>query len=219
MNPEGYIGRKIDFDKAYGYQCVDLVNQFVVDRGLPRFTGGAAADMFGQSPGSYEWVRNTPSGVPPEGAIVVWDRGVGPWGHIAIARKGSTTSVLKTVDQNWNGRPDATAVDHNYSHVIGWGIPRIQNNNTNQGANMGVPNAQYDAVVVDNYNLNLKLREYEAINGGLNNQIKDLQKEIANLKAEIVKLQANQGKSEDTELLNSFGKLLVQLLTRLGVKK
>lgn len=84
---------------------------------------------------------------------------------------------------------------------------------------MGVPNAQYDAVVVDNYNLNLKLREYEAINGGLNNQIKDLQKEIANLKAEIVKLQANQGKSEDTELLNSFGKLLVQLLTRLGVKK
>lgn len=218
MNPDAYIGRAIDWDRAYGVQCVDLVNQYAVDRGLPRFTGGAAADMFGQSPQAYTWVSNTPDGVPPEGAIVVWNRGVGPWGHIAIARKGSTKSVLKTVDQNWNGRPNATAVDHNYNHVIGWGIPKIYQNNS-QGDNMGVPNAQYDAVVVDNYNLNLRIRALEAEIGGIASERDALKKEVANLKAEIVKLQANQGKSEDTELLNGFGKLLVQLITRLGIRK
>lgn len=84
---------------------------------------------------------------------------------------------------------------------------------------MGVPNAQYDAVVVDNYNLNLRIRALEAEIGGIASERDALKKEVANLKAEIVKLQANQGKSEDTELLNGFGKLLVQLLTRLGIRK
>lgn len=122
--PESYIGRRIDFDGAYGNQCVDLVNQYARDNGLPTFTGGAAADMFGQSASAYDWVKNTPSGVPPAGAIVVWGRGIGPWGHIAIARGGSDTNILRTVDQNWNYHPYVEPVDHNYNAVIGWGIPK-----------------------------------------------------------------------------------------------
>lgn len=129
-SPESYIGNRIDFDGAYGNQCVDLVNQYARDNGLPTFTGGAAADMFGQSTSAYTWVKNTPSGVPPAGSIVVWGRGIGPWGHIAIARGGSDTNILRTVDQNWNYHPYVEPVDHNYNAVIGWGIP---NNLTPQG--------------------------------------------------------------------------------------
>ena len=123
-SPESYLGRGIDFDGAYGNQCVDFINQFARDNGLPTFTGGAAADMFGQSPSAYTWVKNTPSGIPPAGSVVVWDRSIGPWGHIAIARNGSDTNILRTMDQNWNYHPYVEPIDHNYNGVIGWGIPR-----------------------------------------------------------------------------------------------
>lgn len=136
-SPESYIGRRIDFDGAYGNQCVDLVNQYARDNGLPTFTGGAAADMFGQSPSAYTWVKNTPSGVTPAGAVVIWGRQIGPWGHIAVARAGSDTNILRTVDQNWNYHPYVEPVDHNYNGVIGWGIPKgAASNVTPQGEDM-----------------------------------------------------------------------------------
>lgn len=124
-SPESYLGRYIDFDGAYGNQCVDFVNQYARDNGLPIFTGDTGADvMYGQSPSAYTWVKNSPSAVPPAGAIVIWGRSIGPWGHIAIARPGSDTNTLRTVDQNWNYHPYVERVDHNYNGVIGWGIPK-----------------------------------------------------------------------------------------------
>lgn len=133
--PESYIGRYIDFDKAYGDQCVDLANQYCADNGLPTFTGGAAADMFGENPDAFNWITNTPDAIPPAGSIVIWNRGIGPYGHIAIVRAGSDAQTLRTVDQNWNGHPYAEAVNHNYNAVIGWGIPK----NLNQGGNDNMP--------------------------------------------------------------------------------
>lgn len=98
---------------------MDLILQYCADNGLPRPTGNAK-DVFGQL--GITWVQNTPTGVPPAGSIVVWGTGIGPYGHIAIARAGSTPSKLLTVDQNWNGHPYVEAVTHNYNSVMGWGI-------------------------------------------------------------------------------------------------
>lgn len=135
--PESYIGRAIDYDGSYGNQCMDLILQYCEDNGLPRPTGNAK-DVFGQL--GITWVQNTPTGVPPAGSIVVWGTGIGPYGHIAIARAGSTPSKLLTVDQNWNGHPYVEAVTHNYNSVMGWGIinagtPAGGEDMINQGAN------------------------------------------------------------------------------------
>lgn len=128
-SPESYIGRSIDWDGYYGNQCMDLILQYCADNGLPKFSGNAK-DVYGQLAGSFDWVANSPTGVPPAGSIVVWGTRIGEFGHIAIARAGSDTNRLLTVDQNWNGHPYVEAVTHNYNGVLGWGIPKNINAGT-----------------------------------------------------------------------------------------
>lgn len=130
MNPDAYIGQSIDLDGYYGAQCFDWANKWSEILGYGRFTGLYAYNIFGQQPENYTWVKNSVSGYPPMGAIVVWDGGInnGP-GHVAVARAGSDTNILRTDDQNW-GQPRVVPIDHNYNHVIGWGIPK-----NNQGEN------------------------------------------------------------------------------------
>lgn len=41
-----YIGGRIDRDKMYGYQCVDLVKQFADESGFPITTYGNAIDLW-----------------------------------------------------------------------------------------------------------------------------------------------------------------------------
>jgi len=133
MNPDAYIGQQIDLDgfpREQPYQCYDWANFWSNKNGYGRFTGLYAYNIFGQQPENYTWVKNSTAGYPPMGAIVVWDGGInnGP-GHVAVARAGSDTNTLRTDDQNW-GQPRVVPIDHNYSHVIGWGIPK-----NNQGEN------------------------------------------------------------------------------------
>lgn len=124
FDPNRYLGRQIDFDGYYGFQCFDLANQYSVDIGGRNFTGLNASDIFGQQPGKYDWIKNSPTGVPPNGAIVVWDGGInnGP-GHVAIATGEGDTNTFVSIDQNW-GTDRVTKVRHNYNHVIGWGVPK-----------------------------------------------------------------------------------------------
>lgn len=137
FDPNKYIGRQIDFDGYYGFQCFDLANQYSVDIGGRNFTGLNASDIFGQQPGKYDWIKNSsylpgcPTGVPPNGAIVVWDGGInnGP-GHVAIATGEGDTNTFVSIDQNW-GADRVTKVRHNYNHVIGWGVPKGVTNMAN----------------------------------------------------------------------------------------
>lgn len=145
MNPDVYIGQSIDLDGYYGAQCFDFANFWSQKLGYGRFTGLKASGIYGQQPENYTWVANTPDGVPPMGAIVVWDDGInGTVGHVAVARAGSDTNVLRTDDQNW-GVPRVIAVDHNYNHVIGWGIPKGNASNV-------TPQGGEDVIVNDENN-------------------------------------------------------------------
>lgn len=145
MNPDAYIGQSIDLDGAYGAQCFDFANFWSQKLGYGRFTGLKASGIYGQQPENYTWVANTPDGVPPMGAIVVWDDGInGTVGHVAVARAGSDTNVLRTDDQNW-GVQRVIAVDHNYNHVIGWGIPKGNASNV-------TPQGGEDVIVNDDNN-------------------------------------------------------------------
>lgn len=108
----------VDFDGYYGDQCVDwvqIVNKFY---GAPRLTGQNASDIWNTYPqANYTRIINGPSNFPAEGDIVIWK---GPPGHIAIARKGCTSMLLKTMDQNFPTGSRVHSVDHNYNGVLGW---------------------------------------------------------------------------------------------------
>ncbi len=110
----------VDFDGYYGDQCVDLVQ--VVNRfyGAPALTGNAK-DIWNIYPYvNYTKIVNSPDNFPVEGDIVIWGSGIGPNGHIAVARKGSTGMVLNTFDQNFPIGSRCHSVVHTYNGVLGW---------------------------------------------------------------------------------------------------
>lgn len=122
-----YNGRAVDFDGAYGAQCVDLIqfyNRDVVGGG--RFSGNAK-DIFGQDGDKYDWVRNTPAGVPPAGAIVVYGPPVGGgYGDVCIALAGGNSSSFPGFGQNYPYGTGAHVTSRNYLGCIGWGVPKAQ---------------------------------------------------------------------------------------------
>lgn len=122
------MGRGIDFDHVYGYQCVDLIRQYLVEvLGLPGYTipalgtGGARSVWFNPAPGFLK-VPNTPLNVPLKGDIVVW--GYYPFvtgfsGHIAVFHEGNV-NVFTSFDQNYPKGSLCHLQSHSYKGVIGW---------------------------------------------------------------------------------------------------
>ncbi len=124
-----YLGKGMDWDGRYGNQCVDVFkayNSEVV--GGPSVLGNAK-DYFTKYPtGFYTKVANTPTGVPPRGAVIIW--GMGIYGHIGICTE-ATQSKFTTFEQNWTHAgtiTDGTGVtelrSHYYTNVLGWLIPK-----------------------------------------------------------------------------------------------
>lgn len=126
-------GEFMDFDGAYGAQCVDLFNYYnqqVVGApwiGTP--TTGGAVDLWndfdsGAGPQFYRKIANTPEGVPQFGDVVIWDQNVpgvtGPAGHVGIFTYGDANSFT-SFDENY---PTGSACHHqfhpSYKGVLGW---------------------------------------------------------------------------------------------------
>lgn len=107
----------VDVDGAYGFQCVDLVNDYLDQvKSLPRVAGNAIDIQHDLIKGAV-WVPNSPINSPSAGDVVVW--GLHPYGHTAIAIAGDG-QVLISFDQNWSGHGYADLVIHNYLSVLGW---------------------------------------------------------------------------------------------------
>lgn len=120
-----YAGKGIDFDGYYGFQCMDLIEQYnqeVVN--APRL-GGNAADVWDNYPKDfYNRIENTPSGVPEQGDIVIWNRNAGGgFGHAAIFDSGDV-SKFQSLDQNWPIGSVTHLQDHSYTNVLGWLHPK-----------------------------------------------------------------------------------------------
>lgn len=73
-------GRYVDFDGYYGAQCMDLVQEYAKELGLPRFYGNAK-DVANQYPAGWVHVLS-----PIQGDVVVFapNAANGYYGHIAI---------------------------------------------------------------------------------------------------------------------------------------
>jgi hypothetical protein len=67
----------------------------------------------------FERIVNDPNGIPQEGDIIIWGKGVGPHGHVAIFISGDVNKLV-SFDQNWNGVQKCIEVNHNYDDIIGW---------------------------------------------------------------------------------------------------
>ena len=118
-----YNGKGIDFDGWYGYQCMDLAHQYATEVvGIDFAPAPAAKDVWKQNPMGYEKIPNTPTGVPQQGDIIVWNEEVGPYGHIAIFDNGDVNK-FQSFDQNWPTGSLCHIQDHSYKGVAGWFRP------------------------------------------------------------------------------------------------
>lgn len=125
-------GKGIDFDKAYGDQCMDLMHQYVVEvLGLSdgRILAAPAAKdvylnfstIFGNQ--YFDRIANTPTGVPQKGDIILWGTGLGPYGHVAIFRDGDINKFF-SFDQNFPTGSKCHIQQHDYKGVLGWLRPK-----------------------------------------------------------------------------------------------
>lgn len=122
-------GKSLDYDGAYGAQCVDLIQFWAQDLGTPQFTGNAI-DLVNQThDGAYTWTPNGPDNFPAPGDIVVWAAndaaiGTGEFGHVDICVNANAQN-LTTFDQNWSTVPAHLVHHNNYTGVVGWLHPAI----------------------------------------------------------------------------------------------
>ena len=123
-----YNGKYIDFDKRYGYQCVDLMRQFIKEclvlnpYEIP--AAGSAKQIYLNFKGSSSFLKipNTPTGVPQKGDIIFW--GYYPFvtgwaGHVAIFSQGDVNRFI-SFDQNYPTGSFCRYFNHSYNGVMGW---------------------------------------------------------------------------------------------------
>jgi hypothetical protein len=123
-----WLGKAIDWDKKYGAQCVDVYRQYCNELGFkqsPPVVG--AKDIWGTYlKTDFDRVENTPTGIPPQGSVLIWGTVVGQYGHVAICDRATAKSFV-SIDQNWpvdNGTGVLHEVTHNYNGLLGWLIPK-----------------------------------------------------------------------------------------------
>lgn len=128
-----YNGKKVDYDGAYGGQCVDLFRYFnkeVLEIAQPKGVNGAKDFWNNYSKdvnlyNNFDKIANTPTFVPQEGDIAIW--GNGAYGHIAICTGKGDVNTFESFDQNYPTGSVCHYQSHNYSGFLGVFRPKSQN--------------------------------------------------------------------------------------------
>lgn len=102
-----YIGKKVDYDGAYGAQCVDLFRQYCKDVLKAGHTGAVdgAKDLFlkyADLPSECKYFDRIPKDIPEIGDVLVWDStSSNKYGHVAICLGyDPINSVVVVFEQN-----------------------------------------------------------------------------------------------------------------------
>lgn len=141
-----YLSKQVEYH-SYSpdakFQCVDSVNQYIVEvLNLTPVIGTNAKDFPKKiNKDQFEVLENTPEFVPKQGDIVVWNgnRGGGA-GHIAIVRDNEAIlDFFHSFDQNWSWPLHCTLENHSYKDVTYFLRPKGKN----MATMYGTPN-QYD---------------------------------------------------------------------------
>lgn len=137
MNPTDFInkwlGKGIDYDGAFGFQCFDVANQWIWEATgkRPKIQLLNAGDIF-NSPDKiipdgveYECIENSYDAYPEAGDIIVWKKnGWNGWfGHVALVKESNRQQDNVTVLQQ-DGlnptHPSSIAVWSNWQDILGW---------------------------------------------------------------------------------------------------
>ena len=137
-----FNGQKVDYDGAFGYQCVDLANFYLwkvygIRPGIAGIVG--AVDIF-TNKGAFvstkhaDYIPYSKGFVPIKGDIIIWGSNVrngaltGRFGHVGIVVSADSNG-FKSLDQNWgyNGTKSGSGIgtkkteieNHSYEGIIG----------------------------------------------------------------------------------------------------
>lgn len=121
MNFNEYINYRkengpVDKDGAYGYQCMDLWNDFVELVLGEENVGADCAKNILNNPHVFELfdrIDNTPEFVPQRGDVAVWTGGT--WGHVALIEDADINCFF-SLEQNWKPQ-QLTEEFHDYLYM------------------------------------------------------------------------------------------------------
>jgi hypothetical protein len=122
-----WLGKGINFDGAYGNQCMDVYRQYVKEvLGYPQSkpVKGAKDVWSTYLPEGYERITNDPKAIPQQGDVIIW--GHGTYGHIAICDSANVNSFI-SFEQNWTELDGSGVTElrkHDYKNVLGWLRPK-----------------------------------------------------------------------------------------------
>lgn len=96
-----WLGKRTNIDGINGYQCVDLVKQYLSDEyGIPGGAWGNAKDYWLNTPAAI-LAKFNKSASPQVGGLVVF-KGINgnPYGHIGLVDKIPSGGMVPTLEQN-----------------------------------------------------------------------------------------------------------------------
>lgn len=124
-----YQGKQVDFDKAFGYQCVDLFRQYCVDvLGIEEHTGGVegARELFTKYdslPVEKKYFKRTIDSVTADysiGDVLIWDgNGSNKYGHVAILVAIYNTKYFVVFEQDGFKQDGAKLVLRSRENLLG----------------------------------------------------------------------------------------------------
>lgn len=124
----------VDYDGAYGKQCVDYVNEYAKDvLGIKNaFVGPYYAyqcyteyNNYPNIKNNFNRVANGKTNHPTKGDVIVWAKERNGYaGHIAVVL-GATEHTIKVAEQNYDGKGSVREYTYpNYNNVLGWLVPK-----------------------------------------------------------------------------------------------
>lgn len=131
-----YSGKFVDYDNVWGFQCMDLMRQYVRDvYGLSPYKvipgAPTAKECFKNFKDNayFKKILNTPTNIPKQGDLIFWGyypTVTGLAGHVAIYHGGDLYTVI-SFDQNYPTGSYSKLVKHGsgrwlhgFRGVMGW---------------------------------------------------------------------------------------------------
>ena len=132
-----YKGKKIDWDSQYGVQCVDLIDQYIVDVIGLKIGFYGNAKLWWQSRNSSDWLKKNFYFITPEFKAYETRRGdigvrvSGTYGHVFVIDSVNENGNFSYYDQNGTGTGDAVTLrtkPYNSNYITGILRPKNQSN-------------------------------------------------------------------------------------------
>lgn len=152
-----YTGKRVNFDGAFGAQCVDLYRFYIKEvwqlPQTPRVVG--AFQIFGSLPPGFDKFT---SGVPQAGDVIIWNEKHIKNGHVAVVT-AADQSGFNAFQQN-GPKSDTNGVTgspcniarYSYKNIIGWFHPKglvMPFKQIVLGVEYNIPNQQFHQQALD----------------------------------------------------------------------